>query len=240
MWPHNFAATFTAKDGDTLRRNAVVMPLYNLSLAFMMFAGLAAILVIPGLSDSDLALLTIVRRTFPAWFLGVIGGAGALTAMVPAAVQILTAATLFAKNLCRPILAPAMGDDHVVRLARFMVPVLSLISLYFAIFSSRTLVGLLLVGYSLVTQFFPGVALGLYWKRVTKTGVFAGLFVGVSCASFLIFTNRDPLLGINAGFWALCVNFFVTIAGSLLTSSQLSGLDERLIITAAGQHLQNL
>ena len=39
MWPHNFAATFTAKNGDTLRRNAVVLPLYNLSLAFMMFAG---------------------------------------------------------------------------------------------------------------------------------------------------------------------------------------------------------
>ena len=237
MWPHNFAATFTAKDGDTLRRNAVVLPLYNLSLALMMFAGFAAILVVPGLRDSDLALLTIVRKTFPVWFLGIIGGAGALTAMVPAAIQILTAATLFAKNLYRPILAPAMNDDHVARLARLMVPVLSLISLYFAIFSSRTLVGLLLVGYSLVTQFFPGVALGLYWKRASKAGVFAGLFTGVTLAAFLIFTNRDPLLGISAGFWALCANFFVTIAGSLLTSSQPSGFDERLAIAAAESQL---
>ena len=29
MWPHAFAATFTAKSADTLRRNAVVMPLYR-------------------------------------------------------------------------------------------------------------------------------------------------------------------------------------------------------------------
>jgi solute:Na+ symporter, SSS family len=231
MWPHNFAAAFTAKNVDTLRRNAIVLPLYNLSLAFMMFAGLAAILVIPGLSDSDLVLLTIVRKTFPVWFLGVIGGAGALTAMVPAAVQILTAATLFAKNLYRPVLAPAIDDEHVARLARFMVPVLGLVTLYFAIFSSRTLVGLLLVGYSLVTQFFPGVALGLYWKRVTKSGVFAGLFIGVTSAAFLIFTNRDPFLRISAGFWALCANFVVTIAGSLLTSSEASGFDERPALT---------
>jgi SSS family solute:Na+ symporter len=51
-----------------------------------------------GLRDSNLALLTIARKTFPAWFLGVIGGAGALTAMVSAAIRLLTGATLFAKR----------------------------------------------------------------------------------------------------------------------------------------------
>ena len=111
--------------------------------------------------------MTIVRQSFPAWFLGVIGGAGALTAMVPAAIFILTAATLFAKNLYRPIFAPEMTDDQVAKLARVMVVVLSLISLYLAIYSSTTLVSLLLLGYAGVTQFFPGVVLGLYWKRVT-------------------------------------------------------------------------
>ena len=100
MWPHSFAASFTARSADTLRRNAVVMPLYTLTLAFMFFAGFAAVLVVPGLPNGDLALLTVVRQSFPPWFLGSsVGGAGALTAMVPAAIFILTAATLFAKNL---------------------------------------------------------------------------------------------------------------------------------------------
>src|SRR5437899_11974729 len=106
MWPHSFAAAFTAKSGDTLRRNAVVMPLYTMTLAFIFFAGFTAVLVVPGLPNGDLALLTIARRSFPAGMLGVIGGAGALTAMVPASVMILTAATLFAKNLWRPMVAP--------------------------------------------------------------------------------------------------------------------------------------
>ena len=110
-----FGATFTAKSGDTLRRNAVVMPLYTITLAFIFFVGFTAVLVVPGLPDGDLALLTIVRQSFPAWFLGVIGGAGALTAMVPASILILTAATLFAKNLCRPIFAPSMTDDEVAK-----------------------------------------------------------------------------------------------------------------------------
>ncbi|MGH8276189.1 MAG: sodium:solute symporter family protein, partial [Steroidobacteraceae bacterium] len=54
MWPHAFAASFTAKSADTLRRNAVVMPLYTLTLVFIFFAGFAAVLVVPGLADGDL------------------------------------------------------------------------------------------------------------------------------------------------------------------------------------------
>ena len=217
MWPHSFGAAFTAKSGDTLRRNAVVMPLYTITLAFVFFAGFTAVLVVPGLPNGDLSLLTIVRGSFPAGFLGVIGGAGALTAMVPAAIFILTAATLFAKNFYRPIFAPAMTDDQVAKLARAMVVVLSLISLYFAIYSSTTLVSLLLLGYAGVTQFFPGVVLGLYWKRVTMPGVFAGMIAGVATVAFLILTHQDPFFGWSAGFVALCLNFLITTILSLLT-----------------------
>jgi SSS family solute:Na+ symporter len=174
-------------------------------------------LVVPGLPNGDLSLLTIVRGSFPAGFLGVIGGAGALTAMVPAAIFILTAATLFAKNFYRPIFAPAMTDDQVAKLARAMVVVLSLISLYFAIYSSTTLVSLLLLGYAGVTQFFPGVVLGLYWKRVTMPGVFAGMIAGVATVAFLILTHQDPFFGWSAGFVALCLNFLITTILSLLT-----------------------
>jgi SSS family solute:Na+ symporter len=216
MWPHAFAASFTAKSGDTLRRNAVVMPLYTITLAFVFFAGFTAVLAAPGLPNGDLALLTIVRRSFPAWFLGVIGGAGALTAMVPAAIFILTAATLFAKNLCRSLFAPAMTDQQVAKVARATVLALSLISLYLAIYSSTTLVSLLLLGYAGVTQFFPGVVLGLYWKRASMRGVFAGMVAGVATVAFLMLSKQDPFFGFSAGFVALCLNFLITVTLSLL------------------------
>ena len=217
MWPHAFGAAFTAKSGDTLRRNAVVMPLYTITLVFIFFVGFTAVLVVPGLPNGDLSLLTIVRKSFPPWFLGVIGGAGALTAMVPAAIFLLTAATLFAKNLFRPIFAPAMTDDQVAILARVMVVVLGLISLLLAIYKSATLVGLLLTGYAGVTQFFPGVVLGLYWKRVTMPGVFAGMIAGVAAVIFLMLSHRDPFYGWSAGFVALCLNFLTTALISRLT-----------------------
>jgi SSS family solute:Na+ symporter len=226
MWPHVFGAAFTAKSGDVLRRNAVIMPLYTITLPFMLMAGFAAILIIPGLRNGDLSLLTLVRRTFPAWWLGVIGGAGALTAMVPAAILILTAATLFAKNFFRPLFAPQMTDDEIARLAKIMVVTLTGAALGCAIYSSISLVGLLLLGYDGVTQFFPGVVLGLYWKRVTRRAVWSGMLAGVIVVVLLILSHHDPLFGLNAGFVALALNFVIVGIVSLLTPAECSGFEE--------------
>lgn len=236
MWPHLFGTAFTAKSADTLRRNAVVMPLYTLTLALMFFAGFAAVLIVPHMRNGDLALLTVVRQTFPPWFLGVIGGAGALTAMVPAAILILTAATLFAKNLYRPLFSPAMTDDRVARLARVMVVLLGAASLALAIHGSSTIVSLLLTAYSVMTQCFPGVVLGLYWRRATGRAVLVGMIVGVLTAVVLMSAHLDPVFGLNAGFVALCINLVVTIIGSLLSpAEERTSVPERVSATPSAE-----
>jgi SSS family solute:Na+ symporter len=76
-----------------------------------------------------------------------------------------------------------------------------------------------------VAQFFPGVIFGLYWERVTATGVFAGILSGVGMAMILVLSKHDPLIGLNAGFVALCVNVAVTVVASVLTPSQPNGLE---------------
>lgn len=220
MWPHTFGAAFTAKSGDILRRNAIVTPLYTLSLVFILIAGFSALLIVPGLTNGDMSLLMLARKTFPAWFLGVIGGAGALTAMVPAAIILLTASTLFAKNVFRPLFSPDMSEDKIARLAKVTVLILALTSFALALHSSSTLVALLLLGYAGVTQFFPGVVLGLFWPRVTATGATSGLVSGLAAVAILILSHRDPFHGFNAGFLALVLNFVVTVFASLATPPQ--------------------
>src|SRR4029077_19883961 len=59
MWPHYFAASFTARSGKILRRNAVLMPLYSITTPLMLFVGFSAVLLLPGLRNGDLSLLTV-------------------------------------------------------------------------------------------------------------------------------------------------------------------------------------
>jgi SSS family solute:Na+ symporter len=88
-------------------------------------------------------------------------------------------------------------------------------------------VSLLLVGYAGVTQFFPGVVLGLFSKRASMRGVFAGMVIGVLIVVLLMLSKHDPFMGLNAGFIALCCNFAVVGAVSLLAPVARGEIDEQ-------------
>jgi solute:Na+ symporter, SSS family len=107
------------------------------------------------------------------------------------------------------------------------------VALYFAMHSSTTLVALLLLAYAGIAQFLPGVVLGLFWRRVTMTGVFAGIVTGVGITALLLLSKHDPFFGLNAGFVALCVNFAVTVGVSAVTPVQASGFEEQVKQVAA-------
>jgi SSS family solute:Na+ symporter len=217
MWPHVFGSAFSAKSDLIIKRNAIIMPFYQIPVLLVLMVGLTALLVIPGLKDGDMAFLELVNRTYPSWFMGFVGAAGAVTAMVPAAILVLFASTLLAKNVYQAGFNPRASEDSVMRLSRLMVIAIMALALVFAIFFPNELVNLLIFGYDGVTQFFPGVVMGLFWRRVTRTGIFAGLVVGLGIVFGLILTNNDPFLGMNAGFVGLVANSLVATIGSLIT-----------------------
>jgi SSS family solute:Na+ symporter len=225
MWPHAFASAFSAKSAKTIKRNAVIMPLYQIPVLLVFLVGFTALLVIPGLKKGDMAFLALVNKTYPSWFMGFVGAAGAVTAMVPSAILVLFASTLLAKNIYQAGFNPGAREEKVMSLSRFMVLVIMVIALVFAIFFPNELVSLLILGYDGVSQFFPGVVLGLFWKRVTRAGVFTGIASGAIFVSFLIISGRDPFLGMNAGFVALALNALLTVVVSLMSKPEKGGFE---------------
>lgn len=215
-WPHLFAGIFTAKSGDTVRKNAILTPLHLLPLVLIVFAGCAAIIAVPHLPNGDLSLLTVARQAFPPWVLGVIGGAGALTAMVPAGVQMLAASTLIAKNVVPPLAGRSLPEATVARIARAGVVAVAFGALLLSLHSSATLVSLLILAYSGVGQFAPGIVLGMFCDRVSPRGVLAGILGGLAVAGGLVWSHHDPFHGINTGFIGLGVNLAIVAAFTLL------------------------
>lgn len=219
MWPHVFGSAFSAKSHKIIKRNAIIMPFYQIPILLIFMVGFTALLVIPGLKNGDMAFLALVNKTYPSWFMGFVGAAGAVTAMVPSAILVLFASTLLAKNVYQTGFNPRASEGKVMALSRFMVLVIMTFALFFAIFLPNELVPLLIFGYDGVCQFFPGVVFGLFWKRVTKIGVICGLIAGIAVVVILIFLGRDPFLGMNAGFVGLVVNSIITIGLSLAKKS---------------------
>ncbi|CAN7240321.1 sodium:solute symporter [Trinickia sp. LjRoot230] len=236
MWPHTFASVFTARDERIFRRNAAVLPIYQLILLFVFFVGFAATLKVPGLkgSDIDLSLFRLSLQTFDPWFVGVIGAAGVLTALVPGSMILNAAATLIANDIYRGALARQATDAQVTRLARVLVPVIALVAVGFTLHGGETIVALLLMGYSFVTQLFPAVLASLAARRwVTRQGAFAGIVAGVAVVAITSLTHASigqwfpflpgPLKDVNIGFVALTLNVLVLIVVSALTQPRSAG-----------------
>ena len=223
MWPHSFASVFTAREAQVFRRNAIVLPLYQLIMLFVFFVGFAAILQVPGLQgpEIDLALVRLSVKTFSPWMVGVIGAAGVLTALVPGSMILMAAATLLAHNLYR-LLRRSADDTEISRLARLMVPVVALVAVAFTLEGGATIVSLLLMAYSFVTQLFPALVCSLMrYNFVTKEGAIAGILAGVVTVATVTLTQTTlgkliPALpqavqDLNIGIVALIVNVVVLV-----------------------------
>lgn len=229
MWPHMFTATFAAKREDALRKNAYVLPIYQLMLLFIFFVGFATVLQVPGLQggDIDLALFKISLQTFDPWFVGVIGAAGVLTALVPGSMILVTAATLVANNIYRP-LRPQANDAHVGFVAKLMAPCVMLVAVYFTLGGGDTIVALLLMAYAFVTQLFPVLLASLMRNNpVTRTAAFASVIVGEATVAWVTLTKSTvaalfpflpaPLADLNVGIVALVLNVVTLVVVTLLT-----------------------
>ncbi|MBW9102192.1 sodium:solute symporter family protein [Paraburkholderia phenoliruptrix] len=230
MWPHTFGSIFTAKDERIFRRNAIVLPLYQLILLFVFFVGFAATLKVPGLKggDIDLSLFRLSLQTFDPWFVGVIGAAGILTALVPGSMILTSASTLLANDVYRGMVNRNASDASVAKLARILVPVVALVAVAFTLHGGETIVALLLMGYSFVTQLFPAVVCSLFpHNRATRQGAFCGIVAGVAVVAITTTMHLtiaqlmpflpDALKDVNIGFVALAVNVIVFVIVSAMT-----------------------
>jgi SSS family solute:Na+ symporter len=220
LWPQSMAATYSARNGDALRRNAMMLPVYSLMVLFVLFAGFAALLAMPGLKGSaaDQAFMLVVRQEYPAWVLGFVAAAGSLAALVPVTAQLLAGASIAAKNVASDVFGVCTDDRSRTNLTRALVIAVALLALGLWFMLNTYLVNLLLYAYNGIVQFLPGVLMGFTWRRASAWGIGAGIVAGVG---MLVLTGAFGLgiYGINPGLAAVAVNALVATVVSLLTSA---------------------
>ena len=228
MWPHTFASAFSAK----MKKYFVKCSNYAIvffSFTFRIFAGFAAILQVPGLkgADVDLSLFRLALQTFDPWFIGIIGSAGVLTALVPGSMLVMAASTLLAKNIYRTIV-PSASDRQVAKMAKLFVPVVTLVAVLFTFKGGETIGALLLMGYSIVTQLFPALVCSLFPRQIiTKQGAIAGMGVGLLVVAYITLSGStiatmfpsfpQYIKDLNVGIVALLINIIVMFGVSGFT-----------------------
>lgn len=226
MWPHIFMATYSAKSEKVVRRNATILPLYQLAMVPVIITGFA-VAAKAGLDPAfgakiakpDQAMFVALLDSMPAWVVGLLGAGGLAASISTSSALILTAANLTARNILQKGFMPHMEDIQVAKVGRLLVPVFTAIAVAFAFLAPSMLVSLLIVGYSGITQFFPGVVLGVFTKKPTKAGVISGIIVGLAALFFFQFGGVKTPLNLQPGFVGLILNFIVVLVVSSFTKN---------------------
>ncbi|WP_042350729.1 sodium:solute symporter family protein [Bacillus massiliigorillae] len=241
VWPHLFGAIYSSKSGKAIRKNTIMQPIYSLMLLFVFFVGFTAIEQVPGLKggEIDLALLQLSIQTFDPWFVGLIGAAGLLTALVPGSMLIMSTATSLSLNVYKEV-QPSASNKQVALLAKLLVPVIAIIAVYFTINGGNTIVTLLLLGYGFIAQLLPALLFS-FMKRnfVTKYGAAAGMITGVGAVMYTTINNssfgtlfpslpsviKDLDIGIIALFFNVVVMILVSMMTRKLAVSKVDSVD---------------
>ena len=224
MYPHVLTAAFAARSADSLRRVTIALPAWTAVLGLFGLLGVAALAA--GISappgNAEAAVPLLVERLMPAALTGVLFGAFAVGALVPAAVMSIAAATSFVRNIYVEYFHPTATPKHQTRVARWVSLTAKVGAVAFVLsLRNQDAINLQLLGGVWILQTFPAVAISLFtgWlhRRALLVGWLAGMVAGtlmVVWGGFSSVVSVDlpgAQVRAYAAIVALSVNLAVTV-----------------------------
>ncbi|WP_445216535.1 monocarboxylate uptake permease MctP [Bradyrhizobium sp. Pa8] len=227
MYPHTLTGIFASSGGNTIRKNAMLLPAYTLLLGLLALLGYMGHAAGLKLASNNDVVPELFKTLFPSWFAGFAFAAIAIGALVPAAVMSIGAANLFTRNFWKvwvdPKVTPA-GEAKVAKITSMLVKVGALLAIL--LMPTQFALDLQLLGGLWILQTLPALVFGLYLNWFSSPALLAGWAVGLAGGSWLAWSDGlKPLHGIDfgagkvaiyTGVLALALNIVVAVVVNLV------------------------
>lgn len=220
---------------------------FKLLIPFLVFLpGMAARAIAPDLEKHDQAIPMMINLLLPPGLRGLMFAAFFAALMSSVDSYLNSCVTIFTGDVFRPIYQRINGREPSGKLGLILGRVMTVVTLLFAasyaprFSSSETLYD----NVQTLLSLFQGptlaiLLLGIFWRRATAWGGFAGLVVGC-CLTFglnrlgdSVFMSKDPYLYV--AIWSFLLASVATIVVSLLTppdpDEKLAGLVYGSVVT---------
>ncbi len=191
---------------------------------FIVFPGLIALALHPGLKNPDEALPTLVREVLPPGLMGLVFAAFFAALMSSVDSYLNSAATIWTRDVYQRFIRRSASDTHYLAFGRILTVVFVLLAIGFAPVTSK-FPGIYVAMQTLLS-FFQGptlaiLLLGMLWRRTTQWGGLAGLISGVGISATLFLVQKDVFICENPflyiAWWSFVGSLFTTTTVSLLT-----------------------
>jgi solute:Na+ symporter, SSS family len=238
FYPHTITGTLSAASDRVIRRNAALMPAYNLLLGFIALLGYVALAAGVHTANSSSTIPLLLTLMFPPWFAGFCLAAIAIGALVPAAIMSIATANLFTRNLYgellhRSFFSNEMSGGQEAAMAKLISLAIKLGALAFVLLvRAQFAIELQLLGGVWILQVLPAVAGGLFTRffhgPALLWGWLAGMVAGTAMTGSLGLKSSiypvhfgGHVYGIYAALPALAIN--LVVAGGVSLGLRFSG-----------------
>jgi solute:Na+ symporter, SSS family len=231
LYPHTATGVLSAGSGRIIKRNAALMPAYNLLLALIALLGYMAIAAGIHVTDTSSVVPLLFVKMFPDWFAGFCLAAIGIGALVPAAIMSIAASNLFTRNLYGELRRTPMTPKQESTNAKLVSLFLKFGALAFVLFvKTQYAIELQLLGGIWIGQLFPAIVLGIYTRwfhaRALLWGWASGMATGTGLAiarelksSIFPFTFGTHVYMVYAAVPALLVNLIVSAGVTVLMNA---------------------
>lgn len=185
--PHILARYMSIKDPEQLRFSAIIGTVWNVFMAWgALFIGLVGraylpeTTMLPGADTENLYPLLAQQHLHPVLF-GIVVASIFAAIMSTADSQLLVAASAVVRDVYEKVVhrGEEITQNRLVLLSRLTVIVLVIFALIFGLVANQIVFWLVLFSWAgLGASLGPTSILALFWKRLTKAGVLAGVIVG--------------------------------------------------------------
>ncbi|MBV8375602.1 MAG: sodium:solute symporter, partial [Verrucomicrobia bacterium] len=163
MYPHTMTGVLSSSSADTVRKNAILLPIYTVLLGLIALLGYMAIAAGIKLDKPTEVVPALFIKIFPAWFAGFSFAAIAIGALVPAAIMSIGAANLFTRNIWRAFIDPGIHPARESAVAKIVSLGVKLGALIFIVFlPTQYAIDLQLLGGVWILQTFPAIVFGAF------------------------------------------------------------------------------
>jgi SSS family solute:Na+ symporter len=231
LYPHTATGVLSSSSATTIKRNAVLLPIYTLLLGLLASLGYMAIAAGVTVSSTNDTLPALLLKVFPSWLVGFSFAAIAIGALVPAAIMAIAASNLFTRNIYREYIRPQVVPSEEAAVAKLVAILVIFGALAFVILGAQSYaIVLQLLGGIWITQTLPTIVFGPFVRWFHPKALLTGWLAGMVCGTGMAWSQSlksaiFPLhiggktIAAYAAIDALIVNLVVAAALTVVLES---------------------
>jgi sodium/proline symporter len=179
-WPHVVTRHMAMQRPHTARKAGAYATLWNLLFVPSPYlVGVLAILILPELSDPELAIFEVSRVLLPAAATGIVMAAIMAAIMSTADSLLLQTGSVASRDLYERFLNPDASERQMVLVSRGLVLAIGAVGYFVSLYQPPSVFGVVIFATSVLgSAFAPAFFCAVWWKRANTPGAIASMVVG--------------------------------------------------------------